>query len=334
MALQERWFEPRLAAGLLPLVPLSALFAALAASRRLAYRRGWLATRRLPVPVVVVGNLIVGGAGKTPLTLALVRELAERGLRPGIVSRGYGGGVTAPLKVRPDGDAALVGDEPLMLARRAACPVWIGRDRAAAGVALLAEHPEVDVLLCDDGLQHYRLARDVELAVFDGRGAGNGWLLPAGPLREPLARLKGVDAVVFNGPCDSGLAGWAPCSFAMSLQPGAFHRLHDWAQTCGADALHGRRLHAVAGIGHPQRFFRTLADLGLEVKPRPFPDHHRYSREDLAVPPGDVLLLTEKDAVKCPTDLAGEAWVLPVEAGIPPGLVDLIVEKIRGRKAS
>ncbi|MBK7900755.1 MAG: tetraacyldisaccharide 4'-kinase [Azonexus sp.] len=334
MALQERWFEPRIAAGLLPLVPLSALFAVLAAARRLAYRRGWLATRRLPVSVVVVGNLIVGGAGKTPLTLALVRELAQRGLHPGIVSRGYRGGATAPLQVRPDGDAALVGDEPLLLARRAPCPVWVGRDRAAAGAALLAEHPEVDVVVCDDGLQHYRLARDVELAVFDGRGAGNGWLLPAGPLREPLVRLKGVDAVVFNGACDPGVDRRAPRSFSMSLQPGPFHRLHDMAQTCSAEALRGRRLHAVAGIGHPQRFFRTLADLGLDVAPRPFPDHHRFCREDLAIPPGDVLLLTEKDAVKCPPDLAGEAWVLPVEAGIPPGLVDLIVEKIRGRKAS
>ncbi len=336
MSLAERWFEPRFNLRLAPLVPLAALFSVLAGLRRAAYRVGLLRRVRLPVPVVVVGNLTVGGAGKTPLTLWLVAELRRRGWRPGVISRGYGGEARAPLPVLPESDAGRVGDEPLLIARRGDCPLWVGGDRAAAGAALLAAHPEVDVLVCDDGLQHYRLARDVELAVFDARGAGNGWRIPAGPLREPLARLAEVDAVVFNGdpPADVVAAAKLVAGFAMSLRADRFRRLGQAGVSCAAADLRGRRLHAVAGIGNPGRFFATLAALGLEFRPRPFADHHRFTPGDLAVPAGEVLLLTEKDAVKCPPDLAAEAWVLPVEAGISPALADLIVEKIRGRKAS
>jgi len=327
--LQRQWFQRRLTPALwllLPLLlPLNLLFIAVA-----GWQRRTLRAVRLPVPVVVVGNIIVGGAGKTPLTLWLAEQLRARGWQPGIVSRGYGAAANLPRQVTPVSLPQDVGDEPLLLARRSHLPVWVGRDRAAAGTALLAAHPEVDVVLCDDGLQHYRLARDVELVVFDRRGAGNGWRLPLGPLREALARLAAVDAVIGNGFSVESLARTRP-SFAMHLQAGDFQRLDDPAQRCQAADLRGKNLHALAGIGDPQRFFTTLRELGLDFVAHPFPDHHAYSADDLALGDDVVLLMTEKDAVKCTGLTTREAWVLPVEAGLSPALIDLIVEKIRGR---
>lgn len=327
--LQRQWFEQRRPSpALWLLLPLSGLFFLLSLLNR--WRKH---SRRLPVPVVVVGNITVGGAGKTPLTLWLAEKLREKGLHPGIVSRGYGGKVLVPQAVRIDDHPSLVGDEPLLLARRSACPVWVGRDRAAAGAALLAAHPDVDVLLCDDGLQHYRLARDVELAVFDGRGAGNGHLLPAGPLREPLGRLATVDAIICNGLPDRRLPGQVP-RFDMSLQPGRFYALGDATKTCAAEELAGRKLYALAGIGDPRRFFRSLEMLGLAVEEHPFPDHHAYVADDLCFAKDGVLLMTEKDAVKCAGLTVGETWVLPVEAELSPALVELVLEKLRGRQVA
>ncbi len=327
--LQRQWFEQRRPSpALWLLLPLSWLFFLLSLLNR--WRKH---SRRLPVPVVVVGNITVGGAGKTPLTLWLTEKLRENGLHPGIVSRGYGGKVLAPQAVRIDDDPSLVGDEPLLLARRSACPVWVGRDRAAAGAALLAARPDVDVLLCDDGLQHYRLARDVELAVFDGRGAGNGHLLPAGPLREPLGRLATVDAIICNGLPDHRLSGGVP-RFDMSLQPGRFYALDDPTKTCAAEDLAGRKLYALAGIGDPRRFFRSLEMLGLAAEEHPFPDHHAYVADDLCFAKDGVLLMTEKDAVKCAGLTVGETWVLPVEAELSPALVELVLEKLRGRQVA
>ncbi|HZX32565.1 MAG TPA: tetraacyldisaccharide 4'-kinase, partial [Rhodocyclaceae bacterium] len=294
-------------------------------------RLGVLRVERLPVPVIVVGNITVGGAGKTPLTLWLAGELLRRGRHPGIVSRGYGGGAREPRPVPVDADPGVVGDEPLLLARRSGVPVWVGGDRAAAARALLAAHPAVDVILCDDGLQHYRLGRDAEVAVFDGRGPGNGWRLPMGPLREPLSRLASVDAVVCNGL--AGLATPVP-RFDMVLRPGNFHALGDSQVVCAADELKGKPLHAVAGIGDPDRFFRTLEGLGLQFSHHPFPDHHAYCAADLNFGPDAAVLMTEKDAVKCAGFAAGEAWVLPVEADVSPALVDTLLEKISGRQAS
>jgi tetraacyldisaccharide 4'-kinase len=325
--LQRSWFQRRLTPALSLLLPFSGLFGIMAARNRR------MPGERLPVPVVVVGNLTVGGAGKTPLTIALAGALAARGRRPGIVSRGYGGDNARPRAVDATASPALVGDEPLLIARRTGCPVWIGRDRVAAGRALLAAHPEVDVLLCDDGLQHYRLARDVEIAVFDGRGAGNGHLLPAGPLREPMARLAAVDAVICHDSPALALPAGIP-AFAMHLRPGDFYRLDDPARTCTAAALAGRELHALAGIGDPGRFFRTLEGLGLEVVRHPFPDHHAYAPADLELAGAAILLMTEKDAVKCAGLTPGEAWVLPVEAELPPAFIELVLEKIRGRQAA
>ena len=319
------------------LTPVSWLFHLLVAGRRQAYRRGWLAAEALPVPVVVVGNIVVGGAGKTPLTLYLARQLRAAGCHPGIVSRGYGGSASAVMAVAADASADLVGDEPLLLARDSACPVWIGRDRVAAARALLRTHPECDVILCDDGLQHYRLARDVEIAVCDVRGLGNGRLLPVGPLREPRQRLRQVSAVVGNGMAAELLfngGGKPPPVFRMDLEPGPFEHLHDPSRRCSAADLAGRKLYAMAGIGHPQRFFRTLAELGLEVEARAFPDHHAYTAADLDFARDGVLLTTAKDGVKCAAIYGGEAWVLPVAATVTPDLSAYVLEKLNGRTAA
>lgn len=290
--------------------------------------------QRLPVPVVVVGGITVGGAGKTPLTLHLVEALRQRGYVPGIISRGYGGAVSGEMEVRSDSTASVVGDEPLLLRRRANCPVFVGADRVAAGKALLAAHPEVNLILCDDGLQHYRLARDFEIAVFDRRGLGNGWQLPAGPLREPVARLHEVDAVVLNdAPLAAIEAAGSPAAvFSMHLDGTEFFNLHAPEQRLSASALQDRALHAVAGIGEPQRFFDHLKALGLVFEAHAFPDHHVYSKAELGFGDG-VILSTEKDAVKLRAVLAPdvEAWVLPVTAVLSPGLDQLIVEKLNGR---
>ena len=265
--------------------PLAGLFLALAGLRRLAYRHRLLPVHRLPVPVIVVGNISVGGTGKTPLTLWLVRSLQLAGWRPGIISRGYGGSQTGPAPVQADSDPAVVGDEPLLLARRAGVPVWIGRRRAQAGSRLLAAHPEVNVLISDDGLQHYALARDVEIAVVDGvRRFGNGWPLPAGPLREMPGRLDAVDAVVVHG----GEADWlrvrAPVH-RMRLEPTRLRSLRAPGRTLSLDWLEGRQVEAVAGIGHPERFFALLRSLGAVVHPHAFPDHHAFGHKDLGHAP-------------------------------------------------
>jgi tetraacyldisaccharide 4'-kinase len=325
---------------LLPLLlPLSWLFRLLVAVRGLLYRKGILPAVALPVPVVVVGNLTVGGAGKTPLTLWLAERLREAGRRPGIISRGYGGAGKIAA-VTPQSDAAAVGDEPLLLARRSGVPVFVGRDRVATGKALLAAHPECGVLISDDGLQHYRLARCAEIAVFDRRGLGNGHLLPAGPLREPPGRLAGVSAVVGNGGIAVAIPAGVP-AFTMHLSGRRFVALDDPRKTCTAADLAGKPLHAAAWIGNPSRFFAQLAGLGLEFSRHPFPDHQVFRAGDLAFARGGVLLVTEKDAVKCTASAlarAGpaEAWMLPVEACVgdaPDGasLLSLILEKLDGR---
>lgn len=345
--LPRLWFQRRLAPALFLLLPFSWLFSALGALRRFGYRIGLKSAQRLPVPVVVVGNLTVGGSGKTPLALWLVAQLRAAGRRPGIISRGYARDGRAVLAVDAQADAAVVGDEPLLLARRSGVPVFVGRDRAAAGRALLAAHPDCDVLVSDDGLQHYRLARDVEIAVFDARGAGNCHLLPAGPLREPLARLGAVDAVVWNGaptgtPARDALrsGGKQDRNFDMVLRAQQFLHLHDGGRRCSAADLQGKRLCAIAGIGDPERFFKQLSALGLSFEKRAFPDHHAYVAEDLLCDFGTILLMTEKDAVKCaPLPVPTDAWVLPVAAEILPApdgatLFATILEKLNHGRAS
>jgi tetraacyldisaccharide 4'-kinase len=336
--LPRLWYRRQLAFALLPLLPLSWLFSLLAFGRRGLYRLGMLASHRLPVPVIVVGNLTVGGSGKTPLVLWLVECLRQQGWQPGIISRGYGGSLAGVQCVTPDSPASLVGDEPLLLARRSGVPVFVGRDRVAAGQALLAAHPACRVIISDDGLQHYRLQRAVEIAVFDGRAVGNGWMLPAGPLRESLRRLSQVTAVVWNSTPVQPLSALpvAVPAFAMRLSGQSFYRLGEAAQRCSAADLRGKPLRAMAGIGDPARFFAQLKGLGLEFEAHPFSDHHDYSAADLAFAQDGILLMTEKDAVKCAGLIRTEAWVLPVDAELAASadgtsLRTIILEKIDGR---
>jgi tetraacyldisaccharide 4'-kinase len=319
------WQKRGLAAWLL--LPAAALFAVLVAARRHAYRAGWLKSTQVGAPVVIVGNIAAGGSGKTPVVLALVEELAARGRRPGIVSRGYGGTSRGVREVRDDDGAELVGDEPLLLKRRAGCPVFVGRDRVAAAQALLDAYPSCDVIVSDDGLQHYRLARDVEIAVVDRRLLVNSWLQPAGPCREPLSRLAHVDAVVRNGDGDIVVHG-VP-TFDMRLLAGRFVCLESGEMRSAVDFA-GLRLHAVAGIGVPQRFFSQLEALGLHCETHAFPDHHRYAASDLAFA-GDAVLATEKDAVKLRGLSPLPVWVLPVDAQIEPDLATFVMEKLDGR---
>lgn len=310
------------------LLPLSLLFAALAGIRRALYRIGVLRALRLPVPVIVVGNIAVGGSGKTPTVDWLVARLRAAGWQPGVVSRGHGGTVDDVAEVPADGDPALFGDEPVLLARLTACPVFVGRDRPRAAQALLQRHPQCNVVISDDGMQHYRLARDIELAVVDPATLGNRWLLPAGPLREPVSRLREVDLVILHGDHAQAAALALPAgrSFAMALHGDRFRRIADPAQTCDAAAFAGRRVHAIAGIGRPQRFFDQLAAMGLDVVPHPFPDHHRFQPADLDFAPGEPKLMTSKDAVKCAPFAPADAWEFPVRAEIGSGAAERILE--------
>lgn len=309
------------------LLPFGWLFFALAGLRCHAYRRGWLHSHKLPVPVVVIGNLIAGGAGKTPLTLWLAQQLRLLGRKPGIVSRGYGRADASIQKVGAGETAAEVGDEPLLLAQRSGCPVFVGADRVAAAVQLLQAHPDCDVILCDDGLQHLRLARDIEILVMDRRGLMNGWPLPAGPLREPVERASRVDALVLHDNDQIRVDG-VP-TFRMRLSGSCFYRLDAPDQRVLPASLQGRRLAAFAGIGEPQRFFDHLTALGLVFESHAFPDHHRYNRADLSFP-AEALLTTEKDALKCKGLVDVPIWVLPVEAVVEPDLARFLLEKIDG----
>ncbi|OFZ66534.1 MAG: tetraacyldisaccharide 4'-kinase [Betaproteobacteria bacterium RBG_16_56_24] len=305
------------------LVPISMVFRALVAIRRAMYRDGALTSHRLLQPVIVAGNINAGGTGKTPLTLALAQQFVERGWHPLIISRGYGGASKQPRYVKATDDAHEVGDEPLLMARRNICPVWIGKDRVATAHAALQAHPQCDVVLCDDGLQHYRLRRDFEIAVVDvERGFGNGRMLPAGPLREPVSRMETVDAAVMNG------GNSAEGLYAMRLSGDIFRNLLDPARQAAPADFQKTNNHAVAGIGHPQRFFRHLETLGIPFTPHAFPDHHPYSATDLAYKDCDAILLTEKDAVKCTAFADARYWMLRVDARIDPALMDKILRKI------
>jgi tetraacyldisaccharide 4'-kinase len=310
------------------LLPVGLLFFVVAAIRRWCYRAGLLKSEKLPVPVIVIGNITAGGAGKTPLTIWLARALCSAGRHPGIVSRGYGRAGDEVRKVGASEAAAEVGDEPLLISQHTDCPVFVGRDRVAAARALLGEYPACDVILADDGLQHYRLARDIEVVVCDGRGVMNGWPLPAGPLREPVSRIGDADALVLNGGCTLSMPGVTV--FRMDLAGKRFYQLGDPSQTAIAADLSGQRLHALAGIGDPARFFAHLAALGLSCVTHAFPDHHHYAAADFPHD-GDAIVTTEKDAVKFPADLSLPVWVLPVEARITPDLAQFVVERINGR---
>jgi tetraacyldisaccharide 4'-kinase len=332
MGLSSDWWRAGLTWRTGALLPISWIYRATLAARRLLYGSGVMRTERLPVPVVVVGNLIVGGSGKTPLVIALVEALQDAGMRPGVISRGFGRAGEGILEIDETTPPALSGDEPLLIRRRTGMPVVVGRDRVAAAHALLAAHAEVDVIVADDGLQHLRLGRDIGIAVFDDRTAGNGQLLPAGPLREPLTCLAHVDAVVMNGDTRASFA-----ATAMRLAQLPLHRLRAPAETCElarfADA-HGPRVAAVAGIGNPGRFFTALAAAGINAAPHPFPDHHAYVEAELAAIDADAIVMTEKDALKCELFADSRLWVAPVAAILDIEFVDMVLEKVLGRKAA
>lgn len=324
--------------------PLSLLFRGLAALRRGLYAAGVSHAERLPVPVVVVGNIFIGGTGKTPLTIWLVDALRAAGFRPGVVSRGFGSKDAAAREVSAGSTPAEVGDEPVLIAARTGCPVFVGRARAAAGRALLAAHPGVNVIVTDDGLQHYALARDVEIVLFDGRGVGNGWTLPAGPLREAPSRKR--DFTVVN-------AAELPARLSAAVAPLGVQAGSPWQMRLAGDVAErlaqrnermmlaelaqrsGARVAAAAGIGNPGRFFAMLRSAGLKPQELPLPDHHDFKDRPFANIEADFILVTEKDAVKCwqIEELRNDPriWVVPVSARIDAALADQIVEKLRGR---
>ena len=336
------WFErewQRLGGGALIFFPLALLFRLAVFLRRLAYRTGLAKPWRAKVPVIVVGNISVGGTGKTPVTIAIVEMLKANGFTPGVVSRGYGSvpsteqDPSGVVRVFPErATPEHFGDEPVVIARRCRVPVFISPDRPAAVRALLRTSPEIDVVVSDDGLQHYALGRDFSIAVFDERGTGNGRLLPAGPLREPMARTASLDAIVINGKPASPLPV-SRLTLRMHLQAAPLYRLADPAEKLAVPDLiarHGARVAALAGIGSPARFFDTLRTLGFEPEPYAFPDHHTYTRADFAGIAAPLIVMTEKDAIKCAAYADLPIWVLPVAAMVDAALLDAILEKIRG----
>jgi tetraacyldisaccharide 4'-kinase len=326
------WYAPRFTPLAASLIPLSMVFRAGVALRRAAYRLGVLRTSRMPVPVVVVGNLTVGGSGKTPLALALGTGLRERGRRPGIISRGFGGSNAAPRAVTPGDDPRVVGDEPLLHAA-AGFPVWIGRRRTDAARALLAANPEVDVVIADDGLQHYALARAVEIVVVDAaRGYGNGLMLPAGPLREPVSRADGADAIVRLVTSDATPSGGRESD--MQLEPQPWRNLVRPSLVPDPRAWAAGPVHAIAGIGNPDRFFALVRALGIDAQCHPFPDHHAFAPADIAFAGARAILMTEKDAVKCVAFADERYWCLPVRARIDPALIERVIARIHGFEAA
>lgn len=312
-AINAIWYKRSISAWLL--LPLSLVYWLVTALRRGFYLFGLFRSFRLDVPVVVVGNLTVGGTGKTPVTIWLVKELQARGFRPGVVSRGYRGSVgSTPLPVLSHSDPASVGDEPVLIAERCGCPVVVHPDRVAAGRLLIEQG--VDVVVSDDGLQHYRLSRDLELCVVDGaRGFGNGYFLPAGPLREGVGRLRQIDAVLVNEQSATPSMDDLEASRVerFRLAPGSLFRM-DGSGEQALSALSGTRVHAVAAIGNPDRFFATLRSHGLDVIEHPLPDHAALHPSDLVFADERPVIVTEKDAVKCRHIDVGHVWVLPVDA--------------------
>ena len=289
--------------------------------RRLLYLLRLLHSARAGIPVLAIGNLTVGGSGKTPLAIHVAELLKSKGWSPAIVSRGYGGTARSPRSVSLASDPAEVGDEPVLMARRSGCPVWVGADRAAVIAALRHEHPDCDVVILDDGLQHYALRRDLEIAVVDARVFGNGFLLPAGPLREPRTRLWTVDAVVAHD--TDAMKG-----YAMQLEGGELHRATDARERRPLGAFAGQRVHAVAGIGDPHRFFLRLAKAGIKVVPHPFPDHHPFRAGDLEFGDEAPVLMTEKDAVKCKRYARPRHWILPVRAVPEPAFDNWLLGRL------
>ena len=302
--------------------PFSLLFGAVVRVRRLLYLHGFFKSERVSVPVIVVGNISVGGTGKTPLVAQLVELLREAGYKPGVISRGYGGqSAEWPRYVTADSDPSQVGDEPVLLVQRCRCPVVVDPDRVAAARALLATY-DCNAILSDDGLQHYRLQRDIEIAVVDGfRRLGNVACLPAGPLREPPARLGEVDFVVGNGAARGG-------EYLMALRGETAVNLADPCVSATLAGFRDSTIHAVAGIGDPGRFFDHLRHVRLRLIEHPFPDHHAFRPEELRFPQDFPVLMTEKDAIKCRAFAPDGCWYVPVSAQLDPEFEEELLKRL------
>ena len=318
---QKPWYRWPL---MLVLSPVTVLFAALAWGRRRAFAWGLIASHKISVPVIIVGNITVGGNGKTPLVISLAQFFKEQGLRPGVLSRGYGGkGANYPLTVLPDSSPAIVGDEPVLMKQHLGCPMVVDPNRTRGARYLLETH-NCNLIICDDGLQHYALKRDIEIVVMDGkRRCGNGFLLPMGPLRESQQRLESVDFVVVNG--RSGKNG----EHLMGLEPGALVNVKDPSRSQPLSRLRNPVI-AIAGIGNPQRFFNLLLSCHIKLKQcLSFADHHQFTAEDL---PRETLLMTEKDAVKCQPFAHDDWWYLPVSAKLTANFEQQLLTKLRNLK--
>ncbi|MBU2711554.1 tetraacyldisaccharide 4'-kinase [Zooshikella harenae] len=308
----QAWYQG--SKWLYPLYPLSYLFKCIAHQRRKRFLS--LPPPALSKPVIIVGNITVGGTGKTPVVAAIVQKLQQQGLQVGIISRGYGGHAAQyPLDVNEQTSALICGDEPLMLRQMTKVPVIVDPHRYQAAQYLIEQYA-VDMIIADDGLQHYRLPRDIEVVVIDGqRGMGNGHCLPMGPLREPVERLRSVDFVICNGSYLPEKKLPVPVH-EMQLHPVRLYNLKT-GEVCNVSQWWGKTVEAVAGIGNPHRFFNTLADLGIKPKEHVFADHHQYKVEDLIFDSDHPIIMTTKDAVKCHTFASERFWCLAVEAELP-----------------
>jgi tetraacyldisaccharide 4'-kinase len=327
MNIEKLWYTRNAASAFL--LPVSWLFRGLSRQRRFYYEFRNRFREPLPVTVIVVGNISVGGTGKTPLVIWLAGMLRSQGYRPGIVSRGYGGKARRwPQIVTARSDPAMVGDEPVLIASRSACPMVVAPRRVEAVQALLKEY-DCDIVISDDGLQHYALKRDMEIALVDGvRGFGNGHCLPAGPLRESPRRLKEVDFVIING--EHAKIGDEYNGYRMRIEGTQVVNVNRPENVRSLDTFIGDSVHAVAGIGHPERFFDMLIAKGLTIQAHPFPDHHCYTAADLQFADEAPVLMTEKDAVKC-RDIAGaNHWYLRVEARPDPAFAAQLVLFLEG----
>ena len=305
------------------LLPFSAVFLLISFVRKILYRFNFLRSFKLKIPVIVVGNITSGGTGKTPLIIYLANELKKNGYRPGIISRGYGSKGGGMIEASQKNDAADVGDEPMLIQKHTHLPVFVSKDRVSAAKALLKKYKKTDVILSDDGIQHYRLKRDIEVLVIDGtRKFGNGYLLPAGPLREFSSKLKTVDAIVCNH--KKVIGG----SYLMKYKGSSLINLKT-NKKIHLNNLRLKNIHAIAGIGNPNRFFDYLKTFNIEFNSSIFQDHYRFSKKDFRNMNDKNIIMTEKDAVKCQKFSRKNFWYLPVTAEVDSKFIDVILKKLR-----
>ena len=316
---------------------LSKVFDSQRKRREKKLKNTWSEKRLILVPIIVVGNITVGGTGKTPVVIFLIHVLRDLGYSVGVISRGYGGSneKNKPHVMTEKSTAAEVGDEAFMVHKLTSVPLSVNSNRLNCAEALIKQHPEIDILISDDGLQHYQLQRDVEIVVIDGqRGFGNGHLLPAGPLREPISRLEDVDLVLLNGHAEhKSLASTKVQQLQFDLQPKCLRKLNSQTETCEMQKFYGKTVHAFAGIGNPERFFKLLESLGIDAVRHSLADHAHMPNEFFSKHKNDIVIMTEKDAVKYPGIYAANFWFLPVELEMTPEtkitVIDVLTDKLR-----